>query len=280
MEKILILIIAILPVFLIGLFIYKKDRDKESKRLLIKLFLLGIVSSVPALIMEMTWSHFWPEPSTERLIILFFYVLLKVGLSEEICKWFMVYKNAYNDREFDHLYDAIVYSVFVSLGFAGFENIFYVFEGGMTAGLIRSVTAIPCHAINAIFMGNFLGLAKKSDIKYDKKTSTKYKILSIIIPALMHGIYDFCLYAENLIFFIIFIIFVILIYIYGIFKVVRTAKITNNIYDDEDGEVSPIEEVKNDKINNYFSNHCPVCGNLIDETTGNKCDRCGADLIR
>ena len=40
----ILLIIAILPIFLIGSYVYKKDKNKEPTRLLIKLFLGGIAS--------------------------------------------------------------------------------------------------------------------------------------------------------------------------------------------------------------------------------------------
>ena len=40
----LLLLVAILPVILLGLYIYKKDRNKEPSSLLVKLFVSGILS--------------------------------------------------------------------------------------------------------------------------------------------------------------------------------------------------------------------------------------------
>ena len=62
MKSIILLIIAILPVYLICLYVYKKDRDKESKRLLSKLFIFGIISCFPAVILEFIAGSFFENP--------------------------------------------------------------------------------------------------------------------------------------------------------------------------------------------------------------------------
>lgn len=277
MKEILLIVVAIIPVFLIGFYIYKKDREKESQRLLTKLFLLGILSCIPTILLSLILDYIIGSNEPKNLVLLFFYVLIKIALVEELCKWFMVYKAAYNDREFNHIYDAIVYSVFVSLGFAFFENVFYALDGGIKIGLLRGITAVPCHAINAILMGNYLGLAKQNDIKGNKKEVIIYKILSIIVPTLAHGIYDFCIYAEIKTFLIIFLVYILLAFTYAIIKVRKVSKIEKNIddFEEQEEETKKLEE----HIDNYYENHCPVCGNIINKEE-KKCPRCGADLFR
>ena len=268
METIIILIISILPVYLLGIYIYKKDNNKEPKALLKKLFIYGMISCIPAGIIEITIGPIFGEEETMDLITLFFYVLISVGFVEEICKWFIVKKVAYNHSDFDELYDAIVYCVFVSLGFACLENVLYVFDSGIVVGLIRAVTAIPGHASDAIIMGNYLGLAKLADINGNKRLYKKNVMLSIIVPSLAHSIYDFCLFTESTFFVLVFFIFLIFIYVYSFKKIKRVSSERKRIYNDDN--------------TNYLENntsqlfkYCPNCGT---KTYGNFCHNCGSNL--
>ena len=57
--------------------------------------------------------------------------------------------------------DAIVYGTLISLGFATFENLQYVYYSGGSPDLIaiiRAFTAIPLHACCGIIMGYYFGL--------------------------------------------------------------------------------------------------------------------------
>jgi RsiW-degrading membrane proteinase PrsW (M82 family) len=48
----------------------------------------------------------------------------------------------------------------VSMGFAAFENILYVFQGGFKVALLRAFTAIPAHATFGVIMGYYMGKSK------------------------------------------------------------------------------------------------------------------------
>ena len=63
--------------------------------------------------------------------------------------------------------------------------------------MIRAVTAIPGHACFGVFMGAFYGAAKKYEGMCDLTTSKKYRRLALIVPALLHGLYDFTASMES-----------------------------------------------------------------------------------
>ena len=259
MNILITLFIAILPVYLIGLYVYKKDREKESSKLLTKLFLFGMLSCIPAAIIEVLIEPMFGNVNESNLLYLFIYVSIGIALIEELCKWFFVYNIGYNNTEFDQLYDALIYSVFVSLGFACFENFFYVFSSdGLTTGIFRAITAIPGHASDAIIMGNYLGLAKLAEVNGDKKKNNKYLLLSILMPTLIHSIYDFCLFTEQFVFIIIFAVFLIFTYIYSIRKVKKLSINNKNFYNRID-----------------IINFCPDCET---KAVGNFCINCGKRL--
>lgn len=259
MRVIILLLISILPIFLIGYYVYKHDNNKEPKRLLIKLFIYGMLSCIPAIILELIIELFFKDEILMNLPELFIFIFIDVALIEEICKWLMTYKISYNNPEFNQIYDTIVYAVSVSLGFAAFENIFYVLDSGYLTGLLRAIFAIPGHTCDAIIMGRYLGLAKEAKIKNNKKLEKKNLILSILLPSLAHTIYDFCISAQANIFIYIFLIVILWVYIYSIRKIKYISK--KNYYLKNKELFCPNCQSKNE----YENNFCTKCGDPLSQ---------------
>lgn len=216
--------IAIIPVFVLAMYIYVRDREKESFCLLLKLFLFGIFACLPSFVLSDFISGYFPELNNMNLMHLFFYVFIAIALVEEFCKWFLVYRITYNHNEFDTVYDMIVYSSFIALGFACLENILYVESLGLMVGFARALYAVPGHLCDGILMGFYLGFSKLNNIRGNKMISKKYKILSILIPVITHSIYDFCIFAESDVFFLIFSIFIVILYVICFKKVKEYSK--------------------------------------------------------
>lgn len=255
-QELLLFIISILPVLLIGLFIYKKDKEKEPGKLLLKLFLGGIgacfLVAIVSLLMEIVFPILAQDPDTLNFLQLVIYVFIGVALVEEFCKWIMLYFISYKDLAFDEFYDGIVYAVFVALGFACFENLLYVYNYGFGTGIIRALLAVPGHACDGVLMGYYFGLAKLNSLNNRDNMARKYLILSILVPMISHGIYDYCLFTGNIIFIVIFVIFIIAMYVYVIKKIKKISSINRKM--------------------KYKDNYCPNCGHVVD---GNYCPICG-----
>lgn len=222
----LLLFFSLLPIVLILVTIYNIDRTKEPLVLLLIFFVLGILSCYGVLkISEFlgTFLPFMSKPSEElNLLENFLYVFVGVALIEEFCKWIIVFLVGYKNKEFDELYDIIVYSVFMSLGFAFFENILYIFHiGELRVAIFRALLAIPAHTCYAIFMGYYLSLSKQSITKKDK---VKYISLSILIPVLLHGVYDYCLMSNISVLIGVFLLFIIMLDMVSIKKVKEMVK--------------------------------------------------------
>ena len=253
----ILLLLAALPVIMILLFVYLKDKNKEPMALLIMLFLSGFLSCVLVLVISGIMELFLPfmtgSLATKSFFETLLYAFIGVALVEEFSKWIMTYFIGYNNREFDELYDGIVYAIFVSLGFAFIENILYVIQtSSINTALIRAISAVPSHACDAIFMGYYLSIAKQYAIKGSKRLEKKYIRMSVFVPAIIHGIYDFCLMSGYNFFIGIFIIFVIILYVLSIKKLKLLADNNRKI-----------------KFKNKF---CSVCGKAV---TGEFCSKCG-----
>ena len=201
MEIVLLLIITILPIAILSLFIYDMDNEKESLKLLGKLLVSGvlaclIVCFISRILLEMIPS-FRINPMEMNILTLILFSFIGVSLVEEGSKLFFLYMASYEEKEFDYTFDMIVYAVFVSLGFALLENGLYIFQYGFLTGVSRAFTAVPAHASYGVFMGMFLSKAKCYEVKNPLK-SKLYKILSLVVPLVIHGLYDVFAFKNEL----------------------------------------------------------------------------------
>ena len=185
--------LALLPVIGLLLFIYFKDKkEKEPFGLLVALFFAGMGTIITAVIAEalgeLLLNVFIPSESAVKQVLV---AMIIVGPAEEIGKYLVLRLITWKNRHFDYSYDAIVYAVFVSLGFAALENVVYVFgKGGLGTALMRMFTAVPGHACFAVFMGFFYSKAKYASLTNNKGKCAANKALAMIVPIIIHGIYD------------------------------------------------------------------------------------------
>ena len=212
-----LLFLAILPILIILLFVYYHDKNKEPFFLLIRLFLSWFISCGLVLFVSNhleSFASIFSPTSSKNIYQTFIYSFVGVALIEEISKWFMVYAIGYHNKEFDEVYDGLIYAVFVSLGFAFVENILYVLiSNSVSTAIVRALCAVPSHACDAIFMGHHLSLAKQYAMKGNKKKERQQLLLSIIMPTFIHGVYDFCLLSGFKILLIVFAAFIVFIVI-------------------------------------------------------------------
>lgn len=223
--KILFLAAVLPPLFLIKKVYDLDEIEKEPMGLIIKLFFFGCIAVIPAGIIEgygeQLLPAFLPKGSLAYQLIDFFFV---VALVEEGCKHFALKHTTWNNPAFDYRFDAVVYSVSVALGFAAAENIGYVFMFGLETAALRAVTAIPGHCIFGIYMGYYYGSAKYHS-RYGRDTHRKfYQHMSMIMPVLLHGFYDFCASSNNSLLVLVFYGYIIILDIVAFLQVRKFAR--------------------------------------------------------
>ncbi|ADL33794.1 hypothetical protein bpr_I1052 [Butyrivibrio proteoclasticus B316] len=221
--KMVMIYLAILPAAVLMYFIYKADKvEKEPVELLVKIFLYGVVTTISAVILELLGDDilgfFLYEDSLPFIFLENFFV---VALAEELGKYVVVKKVAWKHPAFNYTFDAVVYAVFASLGFAVLENILYLTDASITTAVMRGVLAVPGHAIDAVFMGSYFGAAKRCEALGDKNGMKTNLQKALIVPVGIHGFYDFCLSVSDYypIAIVVFFVFEICITIYAIRKV-------------------------------------------------------------
>ena len=183
----LLLGISILPVILLLLYIYKQDKyEKEPIGMLLLAFVGGIISIVLDLILVGIINGIWYSDTV------FYSAFMEAGFPEEFCKFLILFLFFWWNKNFNEYMDGIVYATFVSLGFACLENIMYVFGTGFGTGIMRAIISVPGHFLFGVLMGYFISLAK-----FDEKNRLFYLILSVLVPAVVHGLFDWLLMVAD-----------------------------------------------------------------------------------
>jgi protease PrsW len=186
--KLLVLLVAILPGLAIAYWIVRQDKyEKEPWRLTVGSFVCGLLSTAPAVAIQLMFRPDGDSDAPETLLQSLFFCIFVVALTEELSKFTFLRLYAYTSEEFNEPMDGIVYSVLISMGFATLENIFYSLQG-LPVALARAVTAVPAHAAFGVVMGAFVGIAK-----FLPERKGQMITLGIILAVLFHGLYDFFL---------------------------------------------------------------------------------------
>lgn len=268
---------AILPVFILCYYIYKKDVNREPNRVLWKIFGFGCLISVPIFFIEVFIQLFYSVEDTSSFLSLFANVFISIAFIEEGFKWVVTKKYGYNIKEFDELYDIVVYAVFASLGFACVENILYVFSNGIGNAILRAFTSVPGHTCFGVIMGYFLSLAKVNEIREEKDEFKKNLFLSILIPTALHTLYDaillYSIEIQSFSFLLLFLGFLIVMF-FSCFKVVnKVASSNQNLYVQQNLD---IVQKKQDEGNQEIVHFCYNCGSNVDGC--NYCTNCGTKV--
>lgn len=214
--------LAVSPVIIILCYMFLRDKyEKEPFYLLFTGIFFGIIISFPIIFLENFIDKFSPSGETWKAFFNSFFV---ASFVEEFFKFIVLFFLIRRNKNFNEPFDGIAYSVFISLGFAGFENVLYVinpYVGGIETALLRAVFSVPGHALFAVFMGYYFSLSK-----FIPEKKNLMLFLSFIIPFVLHGIYDFILLADIPMYFIPFGIFTVFLWTGGFMKMKKHLKVS------------------------------------------------------
>lgn len=205
---------AVVPAFFLMRYIYRMDTiEKEPPMLLLSLALYGVLAAVLAGVLEgvaerILASQINPDSEKYTIILAF----LVVAVIEEGLKFLFLKYRTWRDPNFDYRFDGIVYAVFVSLGFAAWENLQYVMGYGLSVAVPRALLALPGHMGFAVFMGAFYGKAKLCEDIGHTRAKHVNLVTGYIVAVLLHGFYDSCAMIGDTLSTVLFIVFVVAMY--------------------------------------------------------------------
>ena len=184
---------ATLPAAYLLRYVCRHDTiEPEPPGLLFLLLVAGVLAALCSGILEGFGERILDMFMLERTIHTVLFAFLVVAAVEEGTKFLFLRRLTWNHPAFNYRFDGIVYAVFVSLGFAAFENIQYVLGYGLQIAIPRAILSIPGHMAFSIFMGVFYGRAKLCENWGYYAASRLFLLAGYLIAVLLHGVYDAC----------------------------------------------------------------------------------------
>lgn len=191
-----ILIAALAPVVMLLYYIYRKDEfQKEPVKEVLKAFGLGVASALLSLMISGPFGAIGLYPAEQvtlwdGIAISFFGAAIPEEIAKFLLFWLFVRRNKY----FDEHMDGIVYAAAVSLGFAGLENVMYLFsaEDWVSTGIVRALFSVPAHFFFGILMGYYYSL-----VRFDPVTPSINRFWVLGAPIIAHGIFDSILFSAG-----------------------------------------------------------------------------------
>lgn len=184
------LFFALIPAIFWSYFYLKKDTHPEPKEMVLKVFILGMLSACLAAVFEILVLKIIPDKSFLTLIIESFVL---VAFVEEFVKFMVVRIYVLDNPELDEPFDVMLYMVIAALGFATLENIvlFFGTEHPQTVGialsfaLLRFLGAVFLHTLTSGILGFFMARSF-----YLPKNKNLFLCLGFLLAIFFHGIYN------------------------------------------------------------------------------------------
>lgn len=238
-ELLIVLLLTIVPsILLLMLILYSDRKSREPVLMLLICIFSGAFTICLSLILDklILKTHLiGGDLFTDANSYSIYRIIILAGV-EEYAKLLILYIFLYRNNAFDDIFDGFVYSSIIALSFSLVETFMYVFSektyGDMTTlAILRNFTSIPLHITCGIAMGYFVSLEKFSKSKTKKVLNM---ILALLIPTLIHGVYNVffsivSLSTSSSASIIVIILFVLSVYFIGIMFIMRTNAL-NKIY--------------------------------------------------
>ena len=192
-EPLVILALALGPgVFWVWYFYHRDKFEPEPAALIIKIFLIGALITIPVALIEGFFGLFIASPVIMGVVV--------APVVEEYGKFWVVRRFIYRDVEFDEPMDGIVYAASAALGLASFENVLYVFAAyaaspslALGTVAIRAIFSVPGHALFSSVWGYALGRAKFTAAQRRPAIIARGLALAMVL----HGIFNFLLFSAD-----------------------------------------------------------------------------------
>jgi protease PrsW len=190
--KFVVLLVAITPPLILFAYGIGKARASWGSEAIWSAFLVGAVSAFAALAIELALRYLLPLDRNGPVAEAGFTAVLIAAIPEEAVKFFVLVSLAEKHVDVRRLQDLLILGLAVSLGFATLENFFYVISNGgwKIVAALRAITAVPGHGIDGLAMGALLIRARLSERPEDLR-------LALMVPILLHALYDFPLFAMH-----------------------------------------------------------------------------------
>lgn len=192
----LFLFFGLAPSIIWLLFYLRKDSHPEPKRFIGKVFLWGMLITIPAIAVELSLKSLIFSTPIQYEMQLALYFFFGVALVEEWLKYIVVRAFVFYRAQLNEAVDVMVYMVVSALGFAALENIFLLSGLGPFSPLsdivalsaVRLVGATLLHALASGLFGYFLARSFLEPAK-----GLRYFAIGLFASTLLHALFNFAI---------------------------------------------------------------------------------------
>jgi RsiW-degrading membrane proteinase PrsW (M82 family) len=191
---------AIAPALLSLWLVVAADSRPEPARVVLIALLLGVLSAMVAVVVELWLQRHLPVARGTLLAVVEKAVLL-AAIPEEVLKVSLIAALVLRSRDFDEPMDGVVYGTAVGLGFAMLENLFYVAAGPNWQGVavLRGVLSVPLHGAFGAIAGAYIARARFSGILGSGRGARwrrpRLFASALLVPTALHGVFDTAVFA-------------------------------------------------------------------------------------
>lgn len=191
----LYIILGMAPSILWLLFYLKRDKHPEPKLMILRIFLWGMASALPAIFIEKGLALELAKINLSPFLASIASILLGAALVEESLKYLVVRGEIMKSNEFDEPVDAMIYMIVAALGFAASENVLILFgvasslilEKTLVLILLRFLGAISLHALCSAVVGFWLA------VSFSRYRQEKFRLVlrGLTLAICLHGLFNF-----------------------------------------------------------------------------------------
>jgi len=174
-------------IFWLWVFARSNRQRPDPMALVIRTFLLGVISAVPIVVVEsiVSGSGGLAHASLGELVFTSFVV---AGMVEEFGKYLVVRLSLGDSPYLDEPLRGLVYSASVALGFASIENVGYMIQAGPEVIVPRALLCTLGHVSFSALWGYGLGADRLA--RAEGRPARGYAFLGLFAAIIAHGVYD------------------------------------------------------------------------------------------
>lgn len=186
---ILIFFVSLIPAGWLYLWLRNRKKEDDLYRKICKKGLLRGAFLCTALVFLLSSFFYIFEKifvflGAGAILIEIYHNFILLAFAEELVKY-KALKGLMKKYQYAYSWlDVVSLMMIVGIGFQICESLVYAFGGNAGTMLMRGFTVM--HSGYGFIMGYFIAKGMQTGLK-------KYTLLGILIPFLMHGLYDFCL---------------------------------------------------------------------------------------
>jgi len=144
----------------LSLLALRRKPNLETIKALLKIVALGMVLSVPAVLLIKALKGMLVVEGVRFPVVYFAFFILVAGPVEEVLKFLIVWTEAYDRWQLKDEQDGIVYAAASSLGFGVYENLATLEQSGLGILAPQAWVCVLVHVCFSVIFGYYLGLAK------------------------------------------------------------------------------------------------------------------------